>query len=78
MVVPVSGGFGAVLTDRLDLRPFRSSDVDGLAPVFAKPQAWHFPHGRGFDRAETARFVERQQRASMHSGWPRSARCRSR
>jgi RimJ/RimL family protein N-acetyltransferase len=58
----VSGGFGAVRTDRLDLRPFQESDVDGLAAVFAKPEVWHFPYGRGLDRRETAEFIQRQRR----------------
>jgi len=47
-------------TSRLVLRRFRSSDVDALAPVFAKPEVWRFPYGRGFTREETERFVEAQ------------------
>ena len=57
---PVAGALGDVTTDRLELRRFRVEDVDDLAEVFAHPEVWHFPHGRAFDRAETAAFVHRQ------------------
>jgi RimJ/RimL family protein N-acetyltransferase len=52
-----------VSTDRLELRRPRSSDLDGLAVVFAKPEVWRFPYGRPFDRDETRAFLERQQAA---------------
>jgi RimJ/RimL family protein N-acetyltransferase len=57
-----SEGLGAVATSRLDLRPFHESDVDSLSEVFAKPAVWQFPYGRGFDREETAAFVQAQLR----------------
>jgi RimJ/RimL family protein N-acetyltransferase len=51
---------GAVTTSRLELRPVHESDVDSLATVFAKPEVWHFPYGRGLDRDETEAFVRAQ------------------
>jgi RimJ/RimL family protein N-acetyltransferase len=47
-------------TERLELRRFDLSDVDELSRVFAKPEVWRFPYGRGFDRAETEQFLDRQ------------------
>lgn len=49
-----------VETDRLLLRRFRDTDVDALAPVFAKPEVWMFPYGRGFTREETSLFLKMQ------------------
>jgi RimJ/RimL family protein N-acetyltransferase len=49
-----------VVTERLTLRRFRPSDTDALAPVFAKPEVWRFPYGRGFTAEETAAFVAAQ------------------
>jgi RimJ/RimL family protein N-acetyltransferase len=51
---------GDVTTDRLELRRFRSGDLDELAAVFEKPEVWRFPYGRGFTREETAAFLETQ------------------
>jgi RimJ/RimL family protein N-acetyltransferase len=49
-----------VRTSRLDLRRFDSGDLDDLAPVFAEKEVWRFPFGRGFTRAETKGFLDRQ------------------
>lgn len=54
---PTAAPLGDILTERLELRRFRESDLDALATVFAKPEVWHFPYGRGLDRAETERFL---------------------
>ena len=51
---------GDVTTDRLELRRFRSGDLDDLAAVFEKPEVWRFPYGRGFTREETAAFLQTQ------------------
>lgn len=59
---PVAGPLGDVTTDRLELRRFRPEDLTGLAEVFAQPEVWRFPYGRGFDRAETAEFLEAQMK----------------
>jgi len=49
-----------VRTPRLDLRRFDSGDLDDLAPVFAQEEVWRYPYGRGFTRAETMEFLDRQ------------------
>jgi hypothetical protein len=35
---------GDVTTVRLELRRFRSGDLDDLAAVFEKPEVWRFPY----------------------------------
>jgi RimJ/RimL family protein N-acetyltransferase len=60
MYPPVAGPLGDVETERLELRRFRPDDVDGLAAVFAKPEVWQYPFGRGFTRAETEAFLATQ------------------
>jgi RimJ/RimL family protein N-acetyltransferase len=49
-----------VRTDRLHLRRFCRDDLDELAEVFAHPEVWRFPYGRGFTRAETEAFLDAQ------------------
>lgn len=51
-----------VESDRLSLRRFRASDADLLEPIFAKPEVWMFPYGRGFTRKETENFLDAQIR----------------
>jgi RimJ/RimL family protein N-acetyltransferase len=57
---PVRSRLGPVLTDRLDLRRFEAADVEALSGVFAKPEVWTFPYGRGLDRSKTEHFVQGQ------------------
>jgi len=52
-----AGPLGDVTTDRLHLRKFRESDLDELALVFAKPEVWEYPYGRGFTRQQTHAFI---------------------
>jgi RimJ/RimL family protein N-acetyltransferase len=47
-------------SERLILRRIRAGDENALAPVFAKPEVWEFPFGRGFTAAETKEFVDTQ------------------
>jgi RimJ/RimL family protein N-acetyltransferase len=47
-------------TERLHLRRFREDDLDALSVVFAKPEVWKFPYGRGMTRVETEAFLKRQ------------------
>lgn len=61
--------YGAVQTERLNLEPITSDDVDALAVVFAKPEVWHFPFGRAFDHEDTARFVANQVRNWEQDGF---------
>ena len=56
----LAGPLGDVTTARLSLRRFTASDLDGLASVFAKPEVWRFPYGRGFTRLETETFLAGQ------------------
>ena len=44
-------------TARLVLRRWRPSDLDALAEVFALPEVWEFPFGRGLTREETAHYL---------------------
>lgn len=57
---PIAAPLRAVKTARLDLRRFEGSDLDELAAVFAHPEVWRFPYGRGFSRAETEAFLAMQ------------------
>ena len=57
---PIARPLGDVTTARLALRRFSADDLDELAEVFAQPEVWEFPFGRGFTRDETARFLDRQ------------------
>src|SRR5690348_12752615 len=57
---PIRGPLGDVETERLRLSRFKPTDLDELARVFAKPEVWQFPFGRGFTREETEGFLERQ------------------
>jgi RimJ/RimL family protein N-acetyltransferase len=52
---------GDVTTERLELRRFRSDDIDPLSAVFAKEEVWRYPHGRAFSREETEAFIRAQQ-----------------
>ena len=60
---------GTVHTDRLLLRRFEASDLDGLAEVFAKPEVWEFPYGHAFSRHETQRFLDAQMQEWEASGF---------
>jgi len=54
----IAAPLGDVSTDRLELRRFRHDDLDEMAIVFAKPEIWQFPYGRGFTKSETAAFLD--------------------
>lgn len=53
----IAAPLGDVSTDRLELRRFSDDDLDELAVVFAKPEIWQFPYGRGFTKLETEVFL---------------------
>lgn len=53
VLVPLSD----IETRRLSLRRFRLDDLPALSAVFAKPEVWRFPYGRGFTTAETEQFL---------------------
>jgi len=49
-----------VETERLLLRRWRPDDIDALADIFALPDVWQYPFGRGLTQAESAGFLDRQ------------------
>ncbi|HEX4819823.1 MAG TPA: GNAT family N-acetyltransferase [Acidimicrobiales bacterium] len=59
----------AVETERLLLRSWRRDDVDALSRVFAKPEVWHFPFGRGWTADETSAFLDRKLDEWATRGW---------
>jgi RimJ/RimL family protein N-acetyltransferase len=66
---PISSPLGSVETDRMLLRPFESSDLDGLAAVFSHQEVWQYPYGRAFTRAETSVFLHLQMREWEECGF---------
>ena len=58
-----------LVTERLLLRPWAAEDLDAAADLFAIPEVWRFPMGRGLERDETARFLDRAL-AAQASGRP--------
>jgi RimJ/RimL family protein N-acetyltransferase len=54
-VVPVE-----LITERLRLREWTSSDLETLVELFARPEIWRYPLGRGFTPEETQSFLARQ------------------
>ena len=66
---PIEKPLPDVTTERLELRRFRADDLDALAAVFAKPEVWRFPYGRGLDRAETRDFLDGQLAAWEATGF---------
>ncbi len=59
---PIAAPLREVTTERLDLRRFVAEDLDELADVFTDDAVWRFPYGRGFNREETATFLDVQMR----------------
>jgi RimJ/RimL family protein N-acetyltransferase len=51
------GAVDEVLTPRLRIRMWEPEDLAALAEIFAKPQVWHFPFGRGFSEEETENYL---------------------
>lgn len=66
---PVRAPLGSVTTERLELRAFERGDLDELASVFAKPEVWRFPYGRGLRRDETEAFLGGQIAAWTQCGF---------
>jgi RimJ/RimL family protein N-acetyltransferase len=56
----IAGRMGGAVTPRLELRPIDEGLTEALAAVFAKPEVWMFPFGRGLTRSETEEFVAAQ------------------
>jgi RimJ/RimL family protein N-acetyltransferase len=66
---PIRGPLGDVETERLRLSRLQASDLDELARVFAEPEVWEFPLGRGLTGEETERFLGRQIELWSTSGF---------
>ena len=56
----MAGMDAEVLTPRLRIRHWRRDDLAALTEIFAKPEVWHYPFGRGLRAEETAQFLERR------------------
>ena len=46
----IAGRIEGAVTPRLELRPIDEGVTEALAAVFAKPEVWMFPFGRGLSR----------------------------
>jgi len=57
-----------ILTARLRIRPWRSEDLAPLSEIFAKPEMWRYPFGRGFTPQETELFLLRKIEAQRKDG----------
>jgi RimJ/RimL family protein N-acetyltransferase len=57
---PIAGPLGNITTERLSLHAFQRVDLEELSEVFAQPEVWRFPFGRGFSREETEQFLTAQ------------------
>ncbi len=49
-----------VLTARLRIRDWTPNDLEALVPIFAKPEVWRFPFGRGLRAEETETYLRRK------------------
>jgi RimJ/RimL family protein N-acetyltransferase len=56
-------------TERLVLRRWRPDDLDDLHRVFAKPEVWRYPLGRGCTLDETRRYLTRRLDEWASRGW---------
>jgi RimJ/RimL family protein N-acetyltransferase len=66
---PIAAPLPDVDTNRLTLRRPHPDDLDGLAAVFAKPEVFRFPYGRGWNRNETVSFLNRTLAAWESDGF---------
>lgn len=55
--IGVAKALGRVATGRLELAPVHETPVGELAALFAIPEVWEYPYGRGLDVDETADFL---------------------
>jgi len=64
----MGGVAGEILTPRLRLRRWRQDDLGPLTAIFAEPEVWRFPFGRGFTPDETEGFLARRLVAQDREG----------
>jgi RimJ/RimL family protein N-acetyltransferase len=67
--IEIASPLADVGSERLHLRRFREDDLDALAVVFAKPEVWKFPSGRGMTRSETKAFLTAQMASWTANGF---------
>lgn len=58
-----------LLTPRLRLRRWRPADGPDLAAIFAKPEVWRYPLGRGLTAMETSAFLRRRLEEQRSAPW---------
>ncbi len=58
-----------LVTERLRLRPWSVADLVPLARIFAQPEVWRFPFGRGFSAKETEVFLARRIQEQEKGHW---------
>ena len=58
-----------LLTPRLRLRRWQRDDIGALAEIFAKPEVWQYPFGRGFTTEETEAFLAYRIAEQATGGW---------
>jgi RimJ/RimL family protein N-acetyltransferase len=49
-----------VLTNRLRIRDWTADDLSALAEIFARPEVWRYPFGRGLSLEETEQYLSRK------------------
>ena len=57
-----------ILTPRLRIRPWQPEDLAALAEIFAKPEVWRFPFGRGLTLQETEDYLTGKIEAQRSTG----------
>ncbi len=58
-----------LLTARLRLRRWSLDDLEDLVRIFAQPEVWEFPFGRGFTAPETEGFLARRIQEQELGSW---------
>jgi RimJ/RimL family protein N-acetyltransferase len=58
-----------LLTSHLRLRRWKLDDLAALSEIFAKPEVWRFPFGRGMTPEETGAFLAHRIAEQATGGW---------
>ena len=58
-----------LVTSNLRLRRWSPQDLEALARIFAIPEVWQYPFGRGLTLEETEGFLAMQIAAQSTGGW---------
>jgi len=57
-----------ILTPRLRIRPWRPEDLRDLSEIFAKPEVWEYPFGRGWTAQEAEFFLHGKLESQQTDG----------